>query len=117
MVVWEGNLICQQKLSMLDSKIASGDKSFQGAPKLEIICIDLIPLSNIGLCCRNANVKSSYFELIIANTLLVSWFFTFVSKAARSVRIYRMLVLNLVTWQECSFVSVIISLTSLNFDC
>lgn len=106
MVVWEGNIICQQKLSMLDSKIASGDKSFQGAPKLEIICIDLIPLSNIGLCCRNANVKSSYFELIIANTLLV-----------RSVRIYRMLVLNLVTWQECSLVSVIISLTSLKFDC
>lgn len=81
---------CQQKLSMLDNKIAYGDKPFQGAPRLEIICIDLIPLSCNGLCCKNVNVKYSYSEPIIANILLVCWFFTFVSKVARPVRIYRM---------------------------
>lgn len=102
---------CQQKLSTLDSKITSGDKPFQGAPRLEIICIDLIPLSCNGLCCKNVNVKCSYSELIIANSLLVSWLFTFVSKAARPVRIYRMLVSNLITWPVCSLVSVIVSLT------
>lgn len=34
---------------MIDSKIASGDKSFQATPKLEIICIDLTLLTYDGL--------------------------------------------------------------------
>lgn len=68
---------------MIDSKIASGDKSFQGAQKLEIICVDLIPLSYIGLCCKNVNVRCPYSELIVANTVLVSWLFTFVFKETR----------------------------------
>lgn len=68
---------------MIDSKIASGDKLFQGAPKLEIICINLISLSYDGLCCKNVNVKCPYSELITANILLVSWLFNFVFKEAR----------------------------------
>lgn len=68
---------------MTDSKIASGDKSFQGAPKLEIICVDLIPLSYDSLCCKNVNVKCPYSELIIANALLISWLFIFVFKEIR----------------------------------
>ena len=101
---------------MLDSKIASADKSFQGAPKLGIICIDRIPLSYIGLCCGIAIVKCSYSELIIANTLLIGWLVTFVSKQQGQLN-FTVLVSNLVNWQVCSLVSVIISLTSLNFIC
>lgn len=57
---------------MIDSKIAFGDKPFQGAPKLEIIYIHLIFLSYDGPCCKNVNVKCPYSELITANILLVS---------------------------------------------